>query len=56
MIEAKIHGRIEVTGIRGRIRKQLVNDLKEKRGYWRLQNEALALYGQLTLEEAIDLS
>jgi hypothetical protein len=56
VIEAKIHGRIEVTGIRGRIRKQLVNDLKEKRGYWRLQNEALALYGQLTLEEAIDLS
>jgi hypothetical protein len=33
--------RIEVTGRRGRRRKQLQDDLKEKRGYWKLKQEAL---------------
>jgi hypothetical protein len=30
-----------MTGIRGRRRKQLLDDLKEKRGYWKLKEEAL---------------
>ena len=42
MTQGKIEGRIEVTGIRGRRRKQLLNDIKEKRGCWRLMEEALA--------------
>jgi hypothetical protein len=33
VIEGKIEGRIEMTGRRGRRRKQLLDDLKEKRGY-----------------------
>jgi hypothetical protein len=38
-IEGKIEGRIDVTGRRGR-RKKLLDDLREKRGYWKLK-EAL---------------
>ena len=30
-------GRIEVTGRRGKRRKQLLDDLKETRGYWKLK-------------------
>jgi hypothetical protein len=41
VIEGNIEGRIEVTGRRGRTRKQLRDDLKEKRGYWKLKEEAL---------------
>jgi hypothetical protein len=41
VIEGKLEGRIEVTGRRGRRRKQLLDDLKEKRGYWKLKEEAL---------------
>ena len=41
VIERKIEERIEVTGRRGRRCKQLLDDLKEKRGYWRLREEAL---------------
>jgi hypothetical protein len=41
IIEGKIEGRIEVTGIRGRRRKQLPDDLKEKIEYWKLKEEAL---------------
>jgi len=34
-----------VTRIRGRRRKQLLEDLKEKRGYWKLKMEhKIALY------------
>jgi hypothetical protein len=40
VIEEKIEGRIEVTGRRRRC-KQLLNDLKEKRGYCKLEEEAL---------------
>jgi hypothetical protein len=32
VIEGKLEGRIEMTGRRGRRRKQLLDDLKEKRG------------------------
>ena len=39
--ESKIEGRIEVTGRRERRRKQLLNDLKEKKGYWKFKEEAL---------------
>jgi hypothetical protein len=54
VIDGKITGRVEKTGRRGRRRKQLLDDLKEKRGCRKLKEEAL--YGKLTVEEAIDLS
>jgi hypothetical protein len=41
VIEGKIEGRIKVTRRRGRRRKQLLDDLKEKRGYCKLKEEAL---------------
>jgi hypothetical protein len=41
VIEGKIEGRIEVTRRRERRREQLPDDLKEKRGYWKLKEEAL---------------
>jgi hypothetical protein len=41
VIEGKLEGRIEMTGRRGRRRKQLLEDLKEKRGHWKLIEEAL---------------
>jgi hypothetical protein len=37
VIEGKLGGRIEMRGRRGRGRKQLLDDLKEKRGYWKLK-------------------
>jgi len=33
-----------VTWRQGKRRKQLLNDLKEKRGYWKLKEEALEFY------------
>jgi hypothetical protein len=39
--EGKIKGGIEVTGRRGRIRRKLLNDLKERRGYSHLKEEAV---------------
>ena len=36
----KTEERIEVTGRRGKRRKQLLDDVKEKRGYWKLKAEA----------------
>jgi hypothetical protein len=41
VIEGKIEGRINVTGRRVRRRKQLLDDLKEKRRYWKLKEEEL---------------
>jgi hypothetical protein len=41
VIEGKVEGRIEMTGRRGRRRKQLLHVLKEKRRYWKLKEEAL---------------
>jgi hypothetical protein len=35
VIEGKLDGRIEMIGRWGRRRKQLLDDLKEKRGYWK---------------------
>jgi hypothetical protein len=41
VIEGKLEGRIEMKWRRGRRRKQLLDDLKEKRRYWKLKEEAL---------------
>jgi hypothetical protein len=41
VIEGKIKGRTEVTRRRGRIRKQFLDDLGDKRGYSHLKEEAL---------------
>jgi hypothetical protein len=43
VIEGKLEGRREMMGWRGRRRKQLLDDLKEKRRYWKLKEEALYL-------------
>jgi len=40
-IERKIKGQIEVTGRRGRRRKKLLDELKDRRGYCQLKEEAL---------------
>jgi hypothetical protein len=39
--EGKIQGRTEVTGRQGRRRRKLLDDLKERRGYSHLKEEAL---------------
>jgi hypothetical protein len=41
VIEGKIKGGIEVTGRRGRKCRKLLDDLKERRGYSHLKEEAL---------------
>jgi hypothetical protein len=41
VIEGKIKGEIEVIGLRGRIRRKLLDELKEMRGYSHLKEEAL---------------
>ena len=41
VIEGKIKGGIEVTGRRGRKRRKLLDDLKERRGYSQLKEETL---------------
>ena len=41
VIEGKIKGQIEVTRRRGRRRKKLLDDLKDRRGYCQLKGEAL---------------
>ena len=41
VIEGKTKGEIEVTGRRGRRRKKLLDDLKDRRGYSHLKEEAL---------------
>ena len=41
VIEGKIKGRIEVTGRRGRRRRKLLDDLRERGGYSHLKEEAL---------------
>ena len=40
-IEGKIKGQIEVTRRRGRRRKKLLGDLKDRRGYCQSKGEAL---------------
>jgi hypothetical protein len=41
VIEGKIKGGIEVTGRRGRRRRKLLDDVKKRRGYAHLNEEAL---------------
>ena len=41
VIEEKIKVGIKVTGLRGRRRKKLLDDLKERRGHCKLKEEAL---------------
>jgi hypothetical protein len=41
VIEGKIQGKIEVTERQGRRRRKLLDDLKERRGYSHLKEEAL---------------
>ena len=41
VIEGKIQGGIEVTVRQGRTRRKLLDDLKERRGYSHLKEEAL---------------
>jgi len=41
VIEGKIRGGIKVTGRQGRRRRNLLDDLKERRGYCHLKEEAL---------------
>jgi hypothetical protein len=41
VIEGKIKGGIDVTGRRGRRRRKLLDDLKERRGYSHLKEKAL---------------
>jgi hypothetical protein len=41
VIEGKIKGGIDVKGRRGRRRRKLLDDLKERRGYFHLNEEAL---------------
>jgi hypothetical protein len=41
VIEGKIKGEIEVKGRRGRRRRKILDDLKERRGYSHLKEEAL---------------
>jgi hypothetical protein len=55
--EGKIKGWIEVIGRRGRRRRKLLDDLKERKGYAHLKEELwIALCGEFALEEALDLS
>jgi hypothetical protein len=41
VIEGKLEGGIEMTVRLGRRRKQLLDDLKKKKRYWKLKEEAL---------------
>jgi len=56
-MEGKIKGEMEVARRRGRRRKKLLDDLKDRRGYSHLKEEALdrTMWRHL-LEEALDLS
>jgi len=40
-VEDQIEGRLEVTGRRGRRDRQLLDDFKKMRGYYKLKEEAL---------------
>jgi len=44
LVEHPIEGRIEVTGRRGKRRKELPDDFKEKRGYWKVKRGSTRWY------------
>jgi len=57
VIEGKIEGRLGVSGRRGRKRKQILDDLKEKCVYWKLKEETIGRsLWRTQLEGALDLS
>ena len=57
VIEGKIKRGIEVIGRRGRIRRKLLEDLTERRGYSYLKEEALnRTMWRAAVEEALELS
>ena len=57
VIEGKIKRQIEVTRRRGRRRKKLLDDVKDRRGYCQLKEEALdRTMWRNRLEVALDLS
>jgi hypothetical protein len=57
VIEGKIKGVIEVTGRRGRRRRKLLDDLKERKDTLICRSKLwIALCGELALEKALDLS
>jgi hypothetical protein len=41
IIQGKVRGGVGVTGRQGRRSKQILDDLKEMRGYWKLIEDAL---------------
>ena len=53
--EGKIEGRIEAKGRRGRRLKQLLNDLKGKREYWKPKKEKVCLLVCTTHEMKVTL-
>jgi hypothetical protein len=56
VLEGKIKGGIEVTGRRGRRRKKLLDDLKDRKGYSHLKEEAVErTIWRAALEEVLDL-
>jgi len=44
VIRGKIEGEIEVTGRRGRRRKQILDNVKEMRGYRRMKGRSIRSY------------
>jgi hypothetical protein len=57
VIEVKAEGKKEMTERREKRYKQLLNDLKYKRGYWRMKRKYyIALCGKLVSEEAMELT
>ena len=57
LLQRVIEGKIQMTGRQGRRRRKLLDDLKERRGYPHLKEEALdrTMWGA-ALKEALDLS
>jgi hypothetical protein len=56
IIDGKVEGKIEVSERRGRRSKQLLGELKERKGYWRLKDGTLDRIGEFALEVAVELS
>jgi hypothetical protein len=62
VIQGKIEGKMKVKVGRGRRHKQLLDDRKEMRGYWKLKEEALdrtlwkTRFGRGYVQEAMYLS
>ena len=56
VIEGRIKGEMEVTRRRGRRRRKLLNDLKDRRGYSHLKEEVIdRIMWRNLLEEALNL-